>query len=82
MRESLREGRFWEGQGVGGTAFDCLRGLVVSEREVAGTTGLGTELEQGGVGMDLSQGLVFCLRKQGLNEGEVDAARSPGEDVR
>lgn len=81
MRESLREERLWDGQAVGRIAFDCLRGLVVSEREVTGTTGLGTELEEG-VGTDLSQGLVFCLRREGLKEEEVDAARRPGDDVR
>lgn len=67
---------------MGGTALDCLRGLVVSEREVGGTTGLGTELEEGGVGADFSHGLVFCLRREGLKEEDVDAARRPGDEVR
>lgn len=63
-------------------AFDCLRGLAVSERDVAGTTGLGPALEEGGVGVDFSQGLVFCLRKEGLKEEEEDAASRPGDEVR
>ena len=82
VRESLREGRFWDGQVMGGMALDCLRGLVVSESDVAGTTGLGTVLEEGGVGRDFSQGLVFCLRREGLKEEDVDAARRPGNEVR
>lgn len=81
MRESLREGRVWDGQAVGGMALDCLRGLVVSESVVVGTTGLGPALEEGGVEVDFSQGLVFCLRKEGLKD-EVDAARRPGDEVR
>lgn len=81
MRESLREERDWDGQAVGGIALDCLRGLVVSESVVTGTTGLGPALEEG-VGADFSQGLVFCLRKEGLKEEDVDAARRPGDEVR
>lgn len=67
---------------MGGMALDCLRGLAVSEREVAGTTGLGPALDEGGVGVDFSQGFVFCLRREGLNEVEVDAARRPVDEVR
>lgn len=67
-------------------ALDCLRGLAVwlaaSERVVAGTTGLGTALEEGGVGVDFSQGLVFCLRKEGPKEVEMDAGKRPGNEVR
>ena len=81
VRESLREERLWDGQVTGGMALDCLRGLVVSEREVAGTMGLGPALEEGGVGVDFSQGLVLCLRREGLKE-EVDAARRPGDEMR
>lgn len=68
----------WEGQEVGGMALDCLRGLVVSEREGAGTTGLGATPE----GVDLSPGLVFCLRREGLKEKEAEAERRPGDEVR
>lgn len=82
VRESLREERFWDGQAVGGMALDCLRGLAVSESDVAGTMGLGPALEEGGMGADFSQGLVFCLRREGLKEEDVDAARRPGDEVR
>lgn len=78
VRESLREERLWDGQAVRGTALDCLRVLDVSEREVAGTMGLGTAL----VGADFSQGFVFCLRREGPKEEEADAARRPGNEVR
>lgn len=82
VRESLREEKLWDGQAMGGMALDNLRGLFVSERDVAGTMGLGTVLEEGGVGRDLSQGLVFCLRREGPKEEDVDAARRAGNEVR